>query len=159
VLHQPFAINHLDAFIKRLQRAKSILFIGDNAGEKVFDRVLIEALPIPVVYAVKGGPTLNDATLDDAMEAELIIAKGQGNYETLSDRGEKVFCLLQVKCPVIAADIGAPEGSIVIQQADRRTSEKADGAYLSPKMIGSPSFPLPTTTTFVLGDSASLSVA
>jgi len=71
VLHQPFAINHLDAFLRRLQRAKSILFIGDNAGETVFDRVLIEALPVPVVYTVKGGPVLNDATMDDAIEAGL----------------------------------------------------------------------------------------
>lgn len=156
ILHQPFAINHLDAFRERLQRVKAILFIGDNAGETVYDRVLIEALAVQVTYVVKGSPVLNDATLEDALEAgldqcativsngsdapgtvlpvcspgfrkifeeaELVIAKGQGNYETLSESGEKVFCLLQVKCPVIAGDIGVPVGSIVVKQAERGTN-------------------------------------
>jgi damage-control phosphatase, subfamily I len=153
VLHQPFAINHMDAFEDRLNQASSILFFGDNAGETVFDRVLIEHLPVPVTYIVKGSPVLNDATLDDAVmagldqcttlissgsdipgtvldqcspdvrslfdQATLVIAKGQGNYETLSEASEKVFNLLQVKCPVIARDIGAPVGSIVVKQVNK----------------------------------------
>ena len=49
-------------------------------------------------------------------EAKVIIAKGQGNYETLSTEGRRLFFLLQVKCPIIARDIGAPTGSIVIKQ-------------------------------------------
>jgi len=49
--------------------------------------------------------------------ASLILAKGQGNYETLSDAGEKVYCLLQIKCPVIGRDIGAPTGSIVVRNS------------------------------------------
>ena len=49
-------------------------------------------------------------------QATLVIAKGQGNYETLSEAGDKVFNLLQVKCPVIAGDIGAQVGSIVVRQ-------------------------------------------
>jgi len=99
---------------------------------------------------VKGGPTLNDATREDALaagldrvaeivstgsdapgtvlarcaeefhrlyeQAELVIAKGQANYETLSEEGPKVFFLLQVKCPVIARDAGVPVGSIVLKQ-------------------------------------------
>lgn len=125
-----------------------ILYLADNAGEIVFDRLLIEALPPgKVTVAVRGGPVLNDATLEDAEtagipavapvipngsdapgtllaecsqafrdcfeRADLIIAKGQGNYETLSDMPGKVFFLLSVKCPMIAADIGAPLGALV----------------------------------------------
>ena len=150
VLHQPFAINHLPAFLNMLDQAKSILFFGDNAGETVFDRVLIERLQVPVTYVVKGTPVLNDATLEDALmagldqcativpngsdipgtvldrctpevrslfsQATLVIAKGQGNYETLNESGDKVFNLLQVKCPVIAGDIGAQVGSIAVRQ-------------------------------------------
>jgi hypothetical protein len=152
VLHQPFAINHLPAFLNLLDQAKSILFFGDNAGETVFDRVLIETLPVPVTYVVKGIPVLNDATLEDSLmagldrcatiipngsdipgtvlercttevrslfdQATLVIAKGQGNYETLSASGHKVFNLLQIKCPVIAGDIGAKVGSIVVRQGN-----------------------------------------
>ena len=50
--------------------ARDILFLADNAGEIVFDRVLIEALPSQkVTVVVKGGPVFNDATMDDARTA------------------------------------------------------------------------------------------
>jgi uncharacterized protein with ATP-grasp and redox domains len=49
-------------------------------------------------------------------KAELIIAKGQANYETLSEKGPRVFLLLQTKCHVIARDVGVPVGSIVLKQ-------------------------------------------
>jgi uncharacterized protein with ATP-grasp and redox domains len=145
VLVQPFAIDDGDAFREALARVDQgvvptpVLYLADNAGETVFDRLLIETLDAPVVYAVKGGPTLNDATAPGTVlerahgracsdqfrqlydQAELVIAKGQANYETLSEEGPKVFCLLQAKCPVIARDVGAPVGSIVLSQ--RNTGE------------------------------------
>jgi len=131
-------------------KAGGVLYLADNAGETVFDRVLIETLAVPVTYAVKGGPILNDATREDALaagidqvaevigtgsdapgtilarcseafrqrvqSASVVIAKGQANYETLSEEGPKVFFLLQTKCPVIARDVGVPVGSIVLTQ-------------------------------------------
>ncbi len=48
-------------------------------------------------------------------QADLIIAKGQGNYETLSETQRPIFFLLRVKCPVIARDIKKEVGSLVIQ--------------------------------------------
>lgn len=45
--------------------------MADNTGETVFDRILIVALDIPVVYAVKSGAILNDATYTDALDAGL----------------------------------------------------------------------------------------
>jgi uncharacterized protein with ATP-grasp and redox domains len=150
VLAQPFAVDDGGKFRKVLSGVDQVLYLGDNAGETVFDRVLIEMLDVPVVYAVKGGPVLNDATMEDAQaaeldqaarivdngidatgtilsrcsesfrrmydEAELVIAKGQANYETLSSEGAKVFFLLQAKCPIIARDVGVPVGSIVLKQ-------------------------------------------
>ena len=38
--------------------------------------------------------------------ADLIISKGQGNYESLSDRPGNIFFLFKVKCPVVARDSG-----------------------------------------------------
>ena len=150
VLAQPFAINDGVALREALSGAGQVLYLADNAGETVFDRVLIEALAMPVIYAVKEGPILNDATREDALaagvdrvaeitstgsnalgtildrcsekfrrlydEAGLVIAKGQANYETLSEESTKVFFLLQAKCPVIARDMGVPAGSIVLKQ-------------------------------------------
>lgn len=116
VLDQPFGIDDMEALREALARVSAVLYLADNAGETVFDRLLIETLDKPVTYAVKGGPILNDATVEDA---ELIIAKGQGNYETLSEQDSKVFFLLQAKCPVIARDLGVPVGGIVVRQGGR----------------------------------------
>ena len=131
--------------------AHCILYLADNAGEIVFDRLLIEALPAEkITVAVRGFPVINDATMEDAEtaglpeiapvivngsdapgtlveecaeefrywfnRADLIIAKGQGNYETLSNTTKDVFFLLAVKCPMIAADIGAPVGALVVKR-------------------------------------------
>jgi hypothetical protein len=154
VMSQPFAVEDIDALRRALARVPYALYLADNAGETVFDRLLIEDLEVPVKYAVKGGPILNDATLEDARmagvdqvaellstgsdapgtilercsmefqrvfaEARLVIAKGQGNYETLSSQGPNVFFLLQAKCPVIARDLGVPVGGIVLRQGDGR---------------------------------------
>lgn len=49
--------------------------------------------------------------------APLIIAKGQGNAETLSKAGARVFCLLQIKCPVSARDLGASVGGVVVRRS------------------------------------------
>ena len=53
-------------------------------------------------------------------EAALVIAKGQANYETLSEEGPRVFFLLQVKCPIIARDVGVPVGSIMLMQGEAK---------------------------------------
>ena len=114
-------IDHRQALRAALQKSTEILYLADNAGETVFDRLLIEMLDVPVTYVVKGGPASNDATWSDALDAgidnvaklmsngaqavgtlleycsdefqrafraaDLVIAKGQANYETLSDSG------------------------------------------------------------------------
>ncbi len=132
-----------------LDRASNILYLGDNAGEVFFDKLLLEQLRShPIKYVVKGAPILNDALSDDARSAgldsfvrvidngsdlsgtvleecseefkeafrnaDLIIAKGQGNYETLMDEQKNIFFLLKVKCPLIARNIGCEEGDAVI---------------------------------------------
>ena len=60
--------------------------------------------------------TCLEAFLDTFQEAPLIIAKGQANYECLSEAGPRVFFLLQTKCPVLARDVGVPKGSTVLRQ-------------------------------------------
>ncbi len=49
--------------------------------------------------------------------ADMIISKGQGNYETLSEEAGNIFFLLLVKCPVIAADLGVKIGDGVLLSA------------------------------------------
>ena len=148
-LQQDFAVLDYTEFKKALEKADEIFYIADNAGEVVFDRVLIEQLNKKTIYATRGGPVLNDATIEDALfcgidkiakvissgcdvagtilsccsdkflnyynKAKLIIAKGQGNYETLSEEKEPIFFLLKAKCPVIARDLGCKTGDIILK--------------------------------------------
>ncbi|MBU4459350.1 MAG: DUF89 family protein, partial [Verrucomicrobia bacterium] len=151
VLEMPLVGNVAELF-EAADNAHCILYLCDNAGEIVFDRLLIEALPAEkITVVVRGSPVLNDATIDDAEaagipevapvidngsdapgtliqdcseefrgwfdRADLVIAKGQGNYETLSDADKDIFFLLAIKCPAIAAEIGAPLGALVIKRA------------------------------------------
>jgi uncharacterized protein with ATP-grasp and redox domains len=69
VLAQPFAVDDSDTLIARMTRVDRVLILADNAGETVFDRVLIRELPLPAIYAVKAAPVLNDATVEDARAA------------------------------------------------------------------------------------------
>ncbi len=60
-----------DALIHEIDKAEWILYLGDNTGETVFDRLLVETMARPVTYAVRSGPIINDATMEDALSAGL----------------------------------------------------------------------------------------
>ncbi len=143
-----FAVNHFEQFKENLQHSKQLLFFLDNAGEIVFDKILIEELQkyTQVTAIAKGSPIINDACMEDVYtvklnevceviamekgwigapwrvltpslrkrmeEADIILGKGQGNYETLDDYPGNVYLLLKAKCPVVAKHIGVKEGEI-----------------------------------------------
>ncbi len=148
-LEAPLAINYMEDLREGLAGARDILYLGDNTGEIVFDKLLLKELPrAKVTFAVRGKPILNDATMEDAdlvgitsyvktidngsdapgtilelcspefreafRKADLIIAKGQGNYETLSQVKANIYFLLMAKCPVIAQDIGCRVGDMLV---------------------------------------------
>jgi len=140
-------------FKEILSKVNHIIYLADNAGEVVFDRLLIEELieklGKQVIYVVRGKPIINDALIEDAIfcginkvskitssgsdapgtimkycssefielyqNAELIISKGQGNYESLSEEDKSIFFLFKSKCPVIAKDIGCEVGDMVLK--------------------------------------------
>jgi len=51
-------------------------------------------------------------------KADLVIAKGQGNFETLSDVDKKVFFMLRPKCAVLARHLDREIGSLVLMSTD-----------------------------------------
>ena len=69
ILKKDFAICDYDKFKEDLIKTDEILYIGDNAGECVFDRILIEEMEKPVTYVVRDLPVINDATYEDALQA------------------------------------------------------------------------------------------
>jgi len=149
-----FATLRLDAtLVDRVRHlcmhARSIVVLADNAGEIVFDRLLLERLPGKrVTVIVRGSPVINDATLVDADEAQiaqfahviangsdapgtlltelsepahhaithadLVIAKGQGNFESLDPGPHDHLHLLLVKCPLVATQTGLVQGAPAI---------------------------------------------
>jgi uncharacterized protein with ATP-grasp and redox domains len=152
-LTRDMALDGTTALKSALSGASSLLYLVDNAGEIVCDKLLIETLlssyPLNrIVVGVKGGPILNDATHEDAAEVginelpmtrlvsisngepdtgfhrespefraymdsfDVIIAKGQGNYEVLSGYSD-IFFLLKAKCSLLAAHAGVPIGSLI----------------------------------------------
>jgi uncharacterized protein with ATP-grasp and redox domains len=155
VLKKKFAIDDYEKLQEILKDAETLLFFADNAGEIGFDKLLVETFLKAgrfekISFVVKGGPIINDATLEDAKymslcdlqnveflklssgEAgtgpernsqevkrwirnyDLVISKGQGNYEGLSEN-DGLFFLLMAKCPVIASDLGVKVGDIVLK--------------------------------------------
>ncbi len=153
----------LEAFRARAASARSILYLLDNAGEAVFDRLLMEQLGLERVTAVvRGSPTLNDVTRADALEAgievpildtgmdtpgleiervpaalrqrfegaDLIVSKGQGNFETLEGVAHPgLFFLLRAKCGPVARRLGLPIGSVVLaagRGAQREPQEREE---------------------------------
>lgn len=148
----------LQGQIERLRQAVtaagSILYLADNAGEIVLDRLLLEQLPADkLTIGVKGSPIINDATMEDAQqaglrdhyhvvsndsdapgnllsdcsfnfrhrfsEADLVLAKGQANYETLSHENQHIFFILMAKCPVIARDLQCHKGDLILREQTR----------------------------------------
>lgn len=73
-LTQPFAIHALEEFRAELKPGRRVLYLADNSGEIVFDRLLVEQIlraGADVTVAVKSGPIINDATMKDARQAGL----------------------------------------------------------------------------------------
>ena len=67
VLNSDFAIDHSKELKQAISNANTVLYLGDNSGEIVFDKLFIESLMHPnLFYAVRGAPVINDVTMDDA---------------------------------------------------------------------------------------------
>lgn len=116
VLQKDFAIFDYTLFKKNLKASEEVLYIGDNAGETVYDKLLIEQLHKPVIYVVRDKPVINDATIDDAKQAGLdrvakIISSGTDAPGTILKRcNEKFMKLLNSNMFVISKGQGNYEG-------------------------------------------------
>jgi len=108
VLTQSFHVNDLDALRAELATGGPVLFLADNAGETVYDRILIEVLKNPVRYAVKSGPVLNDAVHADAEAAGIeeiaeIVETGSDSPGTFLDECSPAFLDLYRDAPLVIA--------------------------------------------------------
>ena len=151
-----FGIYHDQAFFESLGQARSLLYLCDNAGEIVLDKLFIEELKrtypnLSITCAVRHKPIINDALLADATyvgldkvvpvissgsvypgtiieetsadfkrlfaDADMIISKGQGNFETLLDKADpRIFFILRIKCQMMAQLSETGQGNLVLMQ-------------------------------------------
>ena len=152
ISNHEFAIFEYGKFKESLKAARTILYLADNAGETVFDRVLIEEIPTDkeLYYGVRGAPVINDALEEDAKEAsideyaniisngsdapgtflescskefrdvffnaDMIISKGQGNFESLYGKGYPVFFLFKIKCLPVARELNGNVSDLILKR-------------------------------------------
>ncbi len=151
--HQAFGIDDYATFEKELREAKELVVIGDNVGEHIFDKVLIETIKkyydIKIYYFVRGKPIINDVTIKEAQilkncaeiidtgvatpgydlgeinatskaifdRADIVLAKGMGNFESLYKVAKRpVYFLFVVKCSVVAQAIGKEVKELIFKK-------------------------------------------
>ena len=134
---EPLSQTEYANFQTDLSTAKTLVYLTDNCGEIVLDKLAVKILKekypqLNITVIVRGYPVVNDATMEDAEEigltdivkvtgngsnvggtwfpglsneartlleqADVILAKGQGNFETMNDCGLNVYYLFLCKC-------------------------------------------------------------
>lgn len=97
VLNSDFAIDHSAELRKSVLKAKTVLYLGDNAGEIVFDKLFIEIMMHPnLMFAVRGAPVINDVTMEDARyvgmdEVADVISNGYDAPSTILEHCSNEF--------------------------------------------------------------------
>ena len=133
---------------KDLETGKTMVFLTDNCGEVVMDKLLIETVrslypDLKITVIVRGEPVLNDATMEDALQigltdlvevigngtaiagtclgqlsdeaedkieqADILMAKGQGNFESLRKCGKNIYYIFLCKCLMFAREFHVPQ--------------------------------------------------
>lgn len=146
----PLSEETYETFTENLKTAKKLVFLTDNCGEIVLDKLLLETIAkvaphVERTIIVRGEPVLNDATMEDALqvgidacgkvipngtniagtyipwlsaeakqamdEADILIAKGQGNFESLHGCGMNIYYLFLCKCQWFMERFGLPQYS------------------------------------------------
>ncbi len=155
-LEKDFSNQAFDSLKSDLKTAQKILYLGDNAGEIVFDKMFIRTIKeeypgIKVDFATRGEPVMNDVTEEDAYlvgmdiyariinngtdipgtvlehcsdsfklafnEADVIIAKGQGNFESLYGIGRNnLYYIFLCKCSLFTKRCGARQNDIILMK-------------------------------------------
>lgn len=155
---QSVDIKEYSLFNDDLKNAKSLVYLTDNCGEVVIDKIFIKLIKekfksLDTVVILRGENTLNDATIEDAKQigltevskcigngnaapgtilsllsseakdlisnADVIIAKGQGNFESLFKEGLNPYYLFLCKCDLFTDRFGLQKFSSVFKKEER----------------------------------------
>jgi len=127
-MEKEIALNQIDKLENELKSAKSVLYLADNSGEIVFDKLLIEKLKdydVDVTVALKEKPILNDACIEDAVQIGLdevakLVSTGTDSigilYADISEEFKKIFEEADL---VISKGLGNYEGITEMELGDK----------------------------------------
>jgi uncharacterized protein with ATP-grasp and redox domains len=154
---KPFIRDDASSFFQELEEASLFVFLTDNSGEAVFDKIFLEEIKkeyshLEIVIGGKEEPVLNDVTSDELKElgfeeigrvvstgstlpgnietkyssdfekiwrrADVVMVKGQGNFEGLSSSTRSVYFGFMAKCPVLASFLEVPDKSLLFMKKD-----------------------------------------
>ena len=159
ILNSDLARDDSAELFNEIGSAKQILYVGDNCGEIVMDRLFIETINHEnLFFAVRESPVINDATKEDALdvgidrfakiittgdnapgaiwedsseefrkvllESDVVISKGQGNFEGLSDVNHPIYFLLVAKCDLVAKELGVKKGDFVVKKFYSKSADQ-----------------------------------
>ena len=159
ILNSDLARDDSAELFNEIRSAKQILYVGDNCGEIVMDRLFIETINHEnLFFAVRESPVINDATKEDALdvgidrfakiittgdnapgaiwedsseefrkvllESDVVISKGQGNFEGLSDVNHPIYFLLVAKCDLVAKELGVKKGDFVVKKFYSKSADQ-----------------------------------
>lgn len=153
VSNKKLRIDDSENMFLQLKNAQILLYLGDNCGEIVLDKIFIDEIKkhnqkLKVFYGVRGKPIVNDVTIEDAEmikmnesaevvsngdgglgtvlknsseefkkiydAANIVICKGQGNYESLLESAkDNLYFLFMAKCEIVADPLNIDNMSIV----------------------------------------------
>lgn len=150
-------------FTQDLQKAKNLVYLVDNCGEIVLDKLFIGCLKekypkLNITVIVRGKPVINDATMDDVREvgltdlvtcigngngapgtvpdrlsdealqilkaADVVISKGQGNFESLMGEGINPYYIFLCKCELFVHRFGLKRYESVFAKEERLQTNK-----------------------------------
>jgi uncharacterized protein with ATP-grasp and redox domains len=106
-MEQELSINDAPSLKKELGTARSLLYIGDNCGEIVLDKLFLEFLEVPEkTFVVRGGPVINDITLEDARlvgmeEVARVVSTGDDSPGAVWESTSREFKDLFKKADVV----------------------------------------------------------
>lgn len=145
-------------FLQDLRAARNLVYLTDNCGEIVLDKIFIKFLKaqypkLDITVIVRGRDVINDATMKDAeaigltdivrcigngngapgsvvkrfskeardslFKADMIISKGQGNFESLMGEGLNPYYLFLCKCELFVRRFGLKQYESVFAREDR----------------------------------------
>ncbi len=153
IMKKEFTSSFLVDLQRDLAAAHRLLYLGDNAGEVVFDKFLIKEIKklypeLKIFFATRGKPVINDITEHDAKiagidqyarvinngtdypgtvlsecdrrflqifnQADVVISKGQGNFESLVEADRKIYFIFLCKCSYFEKKLGMGKNEIVL---------------------------------------------